>query len=138
MHVNIFFNLQNVSVLCNCGCLAIIVTKNSIDATIWSEILQYGLTYTMQTWSHIYDAIRCEPSDVSGYLIRTSGCLIWHDLTTLRNSLDLQYSHTFIHSIRFLLLLTFRSLAAGVSEKSTVFTLSYRKAKVIKFDHAIK
>ena len=37
----------------------------------------------MQTWSHIYDAIRCEPSDVSGYLIRTSGCLIWHYLTTL-------------------------------------------------------
>ena len=37
----------------------------------------------MQTWSHIYDAIRCEPSDVSGYLIRTSGCLIWHDLTSL-------------------------------------------------------
>ena len=35
----------------------------------------------MQTWSHIYDAIRCQPSDVSGYLIRTSGCLIWHGLT---------------------------------------------------------
>ena len=33
--------------------------------------------------------IRWEPSDVSGYLIRTSGCLIWHDLTTLLNiSLD--------------------------------------------------
>ena len=60
-----------------------LLLQNSIDATIWSEILQYGLTYTMQTWSHIYDAIRCEPSDVSGYLIRTSGCLIWHDLTTL-------------------------------------------------------
>ena len=57
--------------------------KNSLDATIWSAILQYGLTYTMQTWSHIYDAIRCEPSDVSGYLIQTSGCLIWHDLTAL-------------------------------------------------------
>ena len=62
--------------------------KNSIDATIWSEILQYGLTlckhgliYTMR-----YDAIRCEPSDVSGYLIRTSGCLIWHDLTTLKET----------------------------------------------------
>ena len=37
----------------------------------------------MQTWSHTCDAIRCEPSDVSGYLIRTSGCLIWHDLTSL-------------------------------------------------------
>ena len=57
MHVNNFFlNLQNVSFLCNCGGLAIIVTKNSIGATIWSEILQYGLTYTMQTLSHIYDA----------------------------------------------------------------------------------
>ena len=82
MHV-FFFNLQNVSFLCNCRGLAIIVTKNSIAASIWSENLQYGLTYTMQIWSHIYDAIRCEPSDVSGYLIRTSGCLIWHDLTTL-------------------------------------------------------
>ena len=60
-----------------------LLLQNSIDATIWSEILQYGLTYTMQTWSHLYDAIQCEPSDVSGYLIRTSGCLIWHDLTTL-------------------------------------------------------
>ena len=64
-----------------------LLLQNSIDATIWSEILQYGLTYTMQTWSHIYDAIRCEPSDVSGYLIRTSGCLIWHDLTTLVKTL---------------------------------------------------
>ena len=45
-----------------------------------------------------------------------------------RNSLDLQYSHTFIYSIRCLLLLTLRSLAAIVSEKSTVFTFSYRKA----------
>ena len=44
-----------------------------------------------------------------------------------RNVLDLQYSHTFIYSIRSLLLLTFRSLAAIVSEKSTVFTFSYRK-----------
>ena len=60
-----------------------LLLQNSIDATIWSEILQDGLTYTIQTWSRIYDAIRCEPSDVSGYLIRTSGCLIWHDLTTL-------------------------------------------------------
>ena len=42
--------------------------------------------------------------------------------------LDLQYSHIFIYSIRCLLLLTFRSLAAIVSEKSTVFSFSYRKA----------
>ena len=45
-----------------------------------------------------------------------------------RNDIDLQYSHTFIYSIRCLLLLTFKSLAAIVSEKSTVFTFSYRKA----------
>ena len=45
-----------------------------------------------------------------------------------RNDLDLQYSHIFIFSIRCLLLLTFRSLAAIVSEKSTVFAFSYRKA----------
>ena len=45
-----------------------------------------------------------------------------------RNDLDLQYSHVFIYSIRCLLLLTFRSLAAIVSEKSTVFTFSYGKA----------
>ena len=45
-----------------------------------------------------------------------------------RHDLDLQYSHTFMYSIRCLLLLTFRSLAAIVSEKSTVFTFSYRKA----------
>ena len=41
------------------------------------------------------------------------------------NDLDLQYTHTFIFSIRCLLLLTFRSLAARVAEKST---FSYRKA----------
>ena len=59
MHVNKKINLRNVSFLCNCGGLAIIITKNSIDATIWSEILQYflhipckhGLIYTMR-----YDA----------------------------------------------------------------------------------
>ena len=45
-----------------------------------------------------------------------------------RYDLDLQYSHIFIYSIRCLLLLTFRSLAAIVSEKSTVFTFFYRKA----------
>ena len=51
-----------------------------------------------------------------------------HDLGPRpRNDLDLQYSHIFIYSIRCLLLLSFRSLAAIVSEKSTVFTFSYRK-----------
>ena len=45
-----------------------------------------------------------------------------HDLgPRSRNDLDLQYSHTFIYSIRCLLLLIFRSLAAIFCEKSTVF-----------------
>ena len=49
-----------------------------------------------------------------------------HDLgPRSSNDLDLQYSHTFIYSIRYLLLPTFRSLAAIVSEKTTVFTHSY-------------
>ena len=53
-----------------------------------------------------------------------------HDLGSgSRNDLDLQYSHIFIYSIRCMLLLAFRSLAATVSEKSTVFTFSYRKPK---------
>ena len=47
-----------------------------------------------------------------------------------RNDLDHHYSHTFIYSIRCLLLLSFRSLAAIVSEKSTVFTFSFRKAHI--------
>ena len=52
-----------------------------------------------------------------------------HDLgPRSRNDLDLQYSHIFIYSIRCLLLLPFMSLAAIVSEKSTVFIFSYRKA----------
>ena len=44
------------------------------------------------------------------------------------NDLDLQYSQIFIYSIRCLCLPTFRSLAAIVSEKSIVFSFSYRKA----------
>ena len=40
-----------------------------------------------------------------------------------RNDLDLQYSHIFIYSIRCLLLLTFRSLVAIVSEKNPLFLL---------------
>ena len=55
-----------------------------------------------------------------------------------RNDLDLQYSHTFIYLIRCLLLQTFRSLASIVSEKSTIFIFSYRKAQVTKFDLAVK
>ena len=62
-----------------------------------------------------------------------------HDLgPRSRNDIDLQYSHTFIYSIRCLLLLTFRSLAAIVSEKSTVLPFSYRKAQVTKLDLAVK
>ena len=62
-----------------------------------------------------------------------------HDLgPRSRNDLDLQFSHIFIYSIRCLLLLFFRSLAAIVSEKSTVFTFSHRKVYVTKFDLAVK
>ena len=78
-----FFSICRMFHFCVTAEALPLLLQNCIDATILSEILQYGLTYTMQTWSHIYNAIRYEPSDVSGYLIRTSGCLIWHDLTTL-------------------------------------------------------
>ena len=54
-----------------------------------------------------------------------------HDLgPRSRNDLDLQYSHTFIYAIRCLLLLTFRSLAAIVSEKSTVSLFPLEKPKL--------
>ena len=50
-----------------------------------------------------------------------------HDLgQRSRNDLDLQYSHTFIKSFSCLYLPTFRSQASIASEKSTVFTFSYR------------
>ena len=45
-----------------------------------------------------------------------------------RNDIDLQYSYIFTYSIRCLLLLTFRSLAAIVSEKYTILTFSHGKA----------
>ena len=52
-----------------------------------------------------------------------------HDLgPRSRNDLDHQYSHTFLKSFSWLYLPTFRSLASIVSEMSTVFTFSYRKA----------
>ena len=52
-----------------------------------------------------------------------------HDLgSRSRNDLDLQYSHIFIKSFSCLYLPTFWSQASMVSEKSTVFTFSYRKA----------
>ena len=43
-----------------------------------------------------------------------------------------------MNSIRCLLLPTFRSLAAIVSEKSTVFTFSYGKGQITKFDLTVK
>ena len=47
-----------------------------------------------------------------------------HDLGSWsRNDLDLQYSHTFILSIICLLLPTFRSLAAIVSEEKKQFSI---------------
>ena len=55
-----------------------------------------------------------------------------------RNDLDLEYSHTFKNSISCVHLPNFRSQAAIVSEKFTVFTFSYRKAQVTKFDLAVK
>ena len=59
-----------------------------------------------------------------------------HDLGSRSiNDLDLQYPHIFIYSIRCLLP---RSLAVIVSEKSTVFAFSYRKALGSKFDLAVK
>ena len=52
-----------------------------------------------------------------------------HDLgPRSRNDLDLQYSHTLIKSFSYGYLPTFSSQASIVSEKSTVFTFSYRKA----------
>ena len=55
-----------------------------------------------------------------------------------RNDLDLQYSHTFLNSNSCLHLSTSRSRAAIVSEKSTVFTFSHRKAYFTKFDLVVK
>ena len=48
----------------------------------------------------------------------------------LRDDLDLQYSHTFINSISCLHLPTFGSLAAIVSEKSTVSLFPIEKPKL--------
>ena len=73
-------------------------------------------TYLVQNGSVVSEKIRFE-------------FLYVHDLgPRSRNDLDLQYSHTFIKSFSCLYLPTFRSQASIVSEKSTVFTFSYRKA----------
>ena len=51
-----------------------------------------------------------------------------HDLgPRSSNDLDLQYSHTFIYSIRCLLLMPVRSLAAIVSEKIHCFPIEKSK-----------
>ena len=63
-----------------------------------------------------------------------------------RNDLDIQYSHAFINTNSCMHLPTastnlpasFRPQAAIVSEKSTVFTFSHRKAYVTKFDLVVK
>ena len=53
-----------------------------------------------------------------------------HDLRPRsRNDLNLQYSHTFIYSIRCLLLPTFRSLAAIVSENPLFSLFPIEKPK---------
>ena len=53
------------------------------------------------------------------------------------NDLDRQYSLTFINSFGCLHLTSFRSQFAIFSEKSTVFTFSYRKTYVTKFDLSV-
>ena len=50
-----------------------------------------------------------------------------------RKDLDLQYSHIFIYSIRCPLLLSFRSLAAIVSENSTVSIFPIEKPMLPNF-----
>ena len=52
MHANnLFFNLQNVSFLCNCGGLAIIVAKIRCYNMVFHIQCKHGLIYTMR-----YDA----------------------------------------------------------------------------------
>ena len=69
---------------------------------------------------------------------RFADCTVHHLGPRSRNDLDLQYSHTFINFLSCLLLPTFRLLVAIVSEKSTVFTFSYGKAQITKFDLVVK
>ena len=54
------------------------------------------------------------------------------------NDHDLEYQYTFIYSISCLHLSLFRSHATIVSEILTVFTFSYTKTYVTKFDLAVK
>ena len=78
-------------------------------------------------------------SQVSVFQYHCDSGLYVHDFgPRARNDLDLQYSHSFINSIRCLPLPTFSSLASIVSEKSTAFTFFYGKAQTTKFDLAVK
>ena len=75
----------------------------------------------------------------SNFLENLVSILYVHDLgPRSRNYLYLQYSHSFINPIRCLLLPTFRSMAAIVSERFTVFTFSCGKAQITKFDLVVK
>ena len=111
-----FMGMGAILVMCPASCHQIFISlylkafiKNLIQiGTVFSEKIRFEFLYVHDLWP-------------------------WSS-----NDLDLQYSHTFIISIRCLLLPTFRSLAAIVSEKSTVFTFSYREAYVTKFDLAVK
>ena len=77
-------------------------------------------------------------SQVSVFQYHWYSGLYVHDFgPRARNDLDLQYSHSFINSIRCLLLPTFRSLASIVSE-NPLFLCSYGKAQITKFDLAVK
>ena len=70
-------------------------------------------------------------SQVSVFQYHWSSDLYVHDFgPRARNDLDLQYSHSFINSIRCLLLPTFMSLASIVSEKSTVSLFFMEKPKL--------
>ena len=74
----------------------------------WPNLVQNGTVFSEKIWFEF---------------------LYVHDLGPRSNDdLDLQYSHTFIKSISCLYLPTFRSQASVISENSTVFTFSYRKA----------
>ena len=59
---------------------------------------------------------------------RTNGPVNAHLISWPSKAQNKQYSHNFIISISCLHLPTFRSQAAIVSEKSTFFTFSHRKA----------
>ena len=110
------------------GCQVIERTLNSIandqreitpkisKAELWFLYLKAFIQNLVQNGHVVSEKIRFE-------------FLYVHDLgPRSSNDHDLQYSHTFMKSISCLHLPTFRSQASIVSEKSTVFTFSYRKA----------